>query len=368
MAINPLSNNIKIAIVHETLTVPAGAEKVLVEIHKLFPNAPIYTSLYKKDKFPELKDAIVIPSSLNRFWFFRNRHQITIPLLPYIFEQFDLSEYDLVISCSTAAAKGVLTHPQSLHICYCHTPMRWAWMPYLDPRASSSFLRRLSSHYLRLWDISSVNRVDVWVSNSHTIAERIKKFYNRKALVIYPPVEVEQHVPSNIDDGYYLSVGRLVAQKRTDIIIQAAKETGVAIKIVGSGPELGALKRLAAGHKNIQFLGYVSDKEKNELYSRCQAFIFASEEDFGIVPIEAMSFGKPVIAFGRGGASETVLDQKTGLHFANQTTESLVQALQRFGDMSFDSEKIAEHSRQFSNARFRKEMMECITNALNKRL
>lgn len=358
------AQSLKIALVHDSLTVPAGAEKVLGELHSLFPNAPIYTPLYKPEKFPELKNAKVIASGLNRWGFARNHHQMMIPLLPYHMEQFDLSDFDVVISDSSAVAKGVLTRPETLHICYCHTPMRWAWMPYLDKRASSSLIRRLSAHYLRLWDVSSVHRVNVWLANAKTTADRIRKFYGQKAEVIYPPVKIDQAEANSDHDNFYLTVGRLVEQKRVDIIIDAAIKTDSHLKIVGDGPLKESLHARARGHKNIEFLGRVTDEVRNELYAKCRAFIFASEEDSGLVPIEAMAYGKPVIAFGRGGASETVLDKKTGLHFPEQTADSLALAINAFEDMSFDANSISKHAQQFSDVRFRKEMVEFILKAV----
>ncbi|HEY1074718.1 MAG TPA: glycosyltransferase [Patescibacteria group bacterium] len=368
MAINPYAlSSLKVALVHDPLTVPAGAEKVLYEFHKIFPHAPIYTPLYRPEKFPEYRDVRVVTSSLNRFRFARNHHQLMIPLLPYFVEQLDLSEYDLILSDSSSVAKGVITRPESIHICYCQTPMRWAWMPQLDPRASSSLIRRLAAHYLRLWDSATVDRVDVWLANAKTSAARVKKFYKRDAAVIYPPVDIENVAVSTENDDYYLSVGRLVEQKRIDLIVEAAKKTGSKVKIVGGGPLLEKLKSQAKRHKNISFLGRVSDQERDELYAHCKAFIFASEEDAGIVPIEAMAYGKPVIAFGRGGASETVLDKKTGLHFAEQTADSLALAIEEFETLHFDAEYIGKHAQQFSSARFRQEITAFIQKTVESR-
>ncbi len=352
--------DLNLALVHDSLTVPAGAEKVLKEFHALAPQAPIFAPLYKPEKFPEYQQATVHTSGLNRWGFARNRHQLMIPLLAYFIEQFDLSSYDVVLSDSSSIAKGVLTRPETVHICYCHTPMRWAWMPYLDPRAASSLLRRVAAHYLRLWDVATVNRVDHWIANSHTTAARIKKFYNREATVIYPPVDIVHAKPTATHDDYYLTVGRLVYQKRIDIIIEAAKLSGMQLKIAGDGPERKTLEKIAGGAKNIEFLGFVSNHTRDTLYARCKAFIFVSEEDSGIVPIEAMAYGKPVIAFGRGGGSETVLDKKTGVHFSEQTAQSVMAAIKTFESMSFDTNVIAEHAQQFSSERFRREIADFV--------
>ncbi len=350
---------LRVALVHDSLTVPGGAEKVLLELHKLFPNAPIFTPLYRPEKFPEFKDADVRPSGLNRFGYARSHHMLFIPLLPYHMEQFDLSEFDLVISDSSAVAKGVITRPETLHICYCHTPMRWAWMPELDKRASSSWIRRWVSHYLRIWDSSSVNRVDVFYGNSKTSAARVKKYYRREADFIYPPVDVEDIKPAVSSEDFYLTVGRLVpgSNKRSEVIIDAAMAAGIKLKVVGTGPLLADLKRKAKNHKNIEFLGYVTNEKRDELYASCRAFIFASEEDAGIVPVEAMAYGKPVIAYGKGGASETVIDGKTGLHFYEPTADSLMLAIRESQDMTFDAQEIAKHAQKFSAHRFREEFM-----------
>lgn len=352
MAIKDLSE-LKVALVHENLASRGGAEKVLTEMRKLFPAAPIYTAFYKPELFPELAQATVIASGISRWGFFRNRHQLLAPIIPYLFEQFDLSDYDLVISISTGGAKGVLTRPETLHVCYCNTPMRWAWMPYLDRRASGSPIRRWAAHYLRIWDVASLPRVDAWIGNSVTIVNRIKKFYKVEAAVVYPPIAVSAKEPSTTDKGFYLTVSRLEDQKRIDVIVEAAKLAKVPLKVVGKGPLLSALQAQAAGHSNIEFLGYVSDEEKDRLYRDCKAFLFASEEDFGIVPVEAMSFGKPVIAYGKGGGSETVIDQKTGLHFTEQTPESLASTMKTFDTMTFDAAAIAKHAQQFSAEEFR---------------
>jgi glycosyltransferase involved in cell wall biosynthesis len=354
MAFNP--DELKIAIVHENLTIRGGAEKVLFALHQMFPSATIYTPLCKPELFPELAKATIITAGINRFPFFRNRQQLLTPLMPYLVEQFDLSDYDLVISISMSAAKGALTRPETLHVCYCNTPMRWAWMPYLDPRASGSMIRRWSAHYLRMWDITSVPRVDTWIANSQTIAQRIRKFYKQDAVVIYPPVDMPTREMTDSKGDYFLTVGRLEDQKRVDLLIEATKLTGAQLKIAGSGGLKKALQSQAAGHENIEFLGFVSQDEKERLYQNCKAFLFASEEDFGIVPVEAMSYGKPVIAYGKGGAAETVIDQKTGLLFAEQTPQSLAAAIKDFDNHTFDATKIAVHAQQYSQAEFAQNM------------
>lgn len=350
---------LEVALVHDSLTVPGGAEKVLLELHRLFPTAPIYTPLFRPEKLAEFRDADVRTSALNRWRWARNHHQIMIPLLPYFMEQFDLSSYDVVISDSSAVAKGAITPPETLHVCYCHTPMRWAWLPHLDKRASDSFIRRLAGHYLRVWDAATVSRVDVWLANSKTTAARIAKFYRREATVIYPPVDVEEISPSVGNDGYYLAVGRLIAgnYKRTDLIIEACIKADVPLKVVGDGPMLPALKKLARGHPKVEFLGFVDQAKRDRLYAGCRAFLFAAEEDAGIVPIEAMAHGKPVICFDRGGAAETVLHGLTGIHFPTPTADSLALAIETAKKKSFDAKAIAAHAQTFSAGRFKREFL-----------
>ncbi len=358
-----LLQDCKIALVHDKLTVRGGAENALLELHRLFPKAPIYTPLYRPESFPEFRDARVITSSLNRFRYLRRHHQLALPLLPYFTEQLDVSDYDIVVSSSTSNAHGVLTRPETFHVCYCHTPMRWGWLPSLDPRASGSLLRRLSAHYLRLWDFVASQRVDYWIANSQATAARIEKFYRRQSAVVPPPVEMAFRGQDTTVGDYYLSVGRLVAQKRVDILVQAAKEAGLKLKIAGDGPERRRLEKLARGTQGIEFLGYVDTDQRNELYRHCRAFLFASEEDAGIVPIEAMSYGKPVIAYGRGGAAETVINGQTGVHFYPQTAAGLRDGVKRFERLKFSSLAIARHAAKFSPEVFRANMAREITGA-----
>lgn len=350
-----MKNNPSVALVHDWLVGYAGGEQVLMAFHKLFPDAPIYTSLWNPEKTHEFSDATIIPSYLQKIPFLKNHHQVAIPLMPMAFESFDLKGFDIVISIGTGMAKGVITHPEQHHIYYCNTPPRYLWRLGGDSRnenRSDSWLRTWASHNLRLWDIVSAERVDTFIGNSQNVVDRIKKIYRRDAVVIYPPVNTDNYrIFENVDD-YFLTVGRLVEYKRVDLIIQACKQLNLPLKIVGEGPEEPRLRQLVGESTSIEFLGRVSDAELPELYGRAKAFIFPAEEDFGIVPVEAMSAGRPVIALGRGGARETVADGKSGLFFEEQTVQSLLSTLEKFKIEDFDPHVIKEHAEQFSLQNF----------------
>ena len=344
----------RIALVHDWLTVYAGADETLLELHKLFPDAPIYTSLWDKERCPQFKDATVITSYLQSLPGATKRHQLLIPLMPQAFESFDLKDYDIIISSTTGTAKGVITQPGQTHISYCHTPPRYLWNLANDTRSQSSWLRAYVSHKMRVWDVVSAQRVDQFVANSHTVEKRINKIYRKEALVIYPPVRTDKYAPTDEKPGdYFLCVGRHVSYKRVDLAIEACKITKQPLKIVGSGPETPALMKLAEGCPWIEFMGYVSDAQLRELFAKAKAFIFPAEEDFGIVPVEAMSTGRPVIAFGKGGATESVKDKVTGTFFAEQTPASLAETLSAFDPNDYDPKAVRAHALTFDASVFR---------------
>ena len=323
---------LKIALVHDWLTGFAGGEQVLLALHKMFPSAPIYTSLYNPTKVTQFKDARVYPSYLQRIPGILKKDKLAIPLMPAAFESFDLKEFDIIIS-SGAFSKGVITHPHQRHISYCHTPIRYIWNLGGDTRNKGkwdSWLREREAHKMRIWDVVSASRVDTFLANSTEVQARIAKIYRMPSVVIHPPVEVERFKMSEVSDDFYLTVGRLVYYKRPDLVIAACKASGKKLKVVGIGPEEAALKALAAGDPNIEFLGRVSDEERNTLYATTKGFILAAEEDFGIVPVEAMACGKPVICYAHGGQIDAVIDGQTGIHFAEQTVDSVVDAIERF--------------------------------------
>jgi len=358
--------------VHDWLTNLAGAERVLISLHEMYPEAPIYTSVYRPEEFPNLADADVRTSFLQKIPKAKEKHQAFSILRTVAFERFDLSEYDVVISSSHAEAKGVLTSPETLHICYCHTPIRYYWSGYhhyldnprfgrLNPLVKA--VMPYMTNYLRVWDRCAADRVDIFVCNSRHVARRIKKYYRRDAVVINPPVETARFKPSDSLDDYFLVVGRLIPYKRADIVVEAFNALGLKLKIAGTGTELESLKEKA--RPNIEFLGRVPDGELNDLYSRCLALIFPQEEDFGIVPLEAMAAGRPVIAYAKGGALETVVEGKTGSFFHKQDAQSVAEAVRAFKPEHYDPRAIREHALKYDVNVFKNNMQNLVNSAWN---
>ncbi len=357
------TESLNIALVHEWITNVAGAERVLLALKELFPKAPIYTAVFDPEKAKPFKKFDVRTSFLQNVPMMKSKRELLVPLTPFAFEQFDLSEYDLVISSTTVAAKGIITKPDTLHISYCHTPPRYLWEPDTDPRARKgkfSWLREATIHNMRLWDRVAADRVDKFVANSKYIAKRIKKYYGRDAAVIYPGVDTNKFTPGDITDvkDYYLFVSRLVDYKRCDIVVEAFNKLNIPLKVIGRGPEREKLMKIA--NDNIEFLGYLSDDDMKKYYREAKAFIFAAEEDFGIVPVEAMACGRPVIAFGKGGATESVVENVTGVFFPEQTAASVIEAVNNFDSSKFNPDLIRKHAEKFSVDRFKKEILDYI--------
>lgn len=353
----------KIAFVQDWLTGFAGGEQVLLALHQLYPEAPIYTSFYNPAKAPQFAGADVRTTYLQDVPGLLGRDKLAIPLMPAAFEALDLKGYDTVVSVGGGLSKGVITHPGQRHISYCHTPIRYIWRLGGDNRNErkwDSRLRDWAMHRMRLWDVVSAERVDEFIANSTTVQQRIAKIYRRDSVVVSPPVSVDQFPLSKTNDGYFLTVGRLVSYKCVDVIVEACKRTKTPLKVVGSGPEEQRYRQLAAGAPWVELLGRVSDEERNHLYANARGFIFAAEEDAGIVPVEAMACGKPVIAYGRGGVTDVVVDGTHGLFFPEQTPESLAEALGRFSDKQFDAEVIRKHAEQFSVEKFQQNMRKII--------
>lgn len=359
----------RVAFVHDWLSVYAGAEKVLEAALELFPDAPIYTLVYSQSNFENtrIKEHPVYTSFIERLPRGREKYRTYLPLMPIAIEQFDLSDYEVVISSSHAVAKGVLTRADQLHISYVHTPIRYAWdlqAQYLKEagleRGFKGALARLVLHYIRLWDVTSAGRVDVFVANSRYVAQRIKKIYRREARVIYPPVDVDRYTPSNQREDFYFTVSRFVPYKRIDLIVKAFTQLGLPLIVVGEGPDFEKVQRIAG--PNVQLLGYQPDAVVKRYMERCKAFVFAAEEDFGIAPVEAQAAGAPVIAYGRGGVVETVIHGETGVLFPVQTEESLIRAVREFesGKYQFDPERIRRNAERFSKARFQREFTELV--------
>ncbi|OGZ35580.1 MAG: glycosyl transferase [Candidatus Portnoybacteria bacterium RIFCSPLOWO2_01_FULL_43_11] len=360
----------KVALVHDYLNQYGGAERVLEALCQIFPEAPIYTLLYDKKKTGRaFENRKIHTSFLQKIPWLKTHHRSFLMLMPLAIEQFDLSEYDLVISDSASFAKGVITKPKTVHICYCHTPTRYAWddsHKYIEEFGYSSVVKRIIPffmNYIRLWDEMAAQRVDEFITNSHFVANRIKKYYHREAVVIHPPVKTNLfNISSNTDD-YFLMVGRFLPYKRFDLAIEAFNRLGWPLKIVGDGPQKIQLKKKAKD--NIEFTGLVSDEKLKNFYTHCRAFIFPQEEDFGIAPAEAMSAGRPVIAYRAGGVLEIIKEGTTGLFFDKQTPECLIETLKKFRSSDFDSQTIRQHALQFNEEVFKNKIRDFINKIPN---
>jgi glycosyltransferase involved in cell wall biosynthesis len=354
----------KIAIAHDYLTQSGGPERVAGAFHDLYPEAPIYTSVYNKHKTLECFDKADIRTSFLQKVPLISSHldKFALASYPLAFEQFDLSGYDVILSSSSSFAKGIITGPETTHICYCHTPARFAWRQH--GYLSNSKLCRLAGpvlspmlHKLRMWDVESANRVDYFIANSHNVANRIRKYYRREpAAVIHPPVDTRRFsiAPQNEVGDHFLVVSRLLSYKRIDLAIQACNALRAPLKVMGCGPELKNLRMMAG--PTIEFLGKQSDARVAYELARCKAFILPGEEDFGITPLEAMASGRPVVAFGAGGALETVVDGETGLFFSTPFHECLALSLKEVGFTQFEPEQLREHALKFDLRVFSKDI------------
>ncbi len=357
----------RVALVHDYLNQSGGAETVLRWLHHLFPAAPVYTLIYDPKLVPpDFRGWDIRPVGWSRFLPFKRKlYKYYLLLYPTMVEQIDLRGYDLVISSSYLWSKGVLTRSDTLHICYCHTPMRQAWELYFEYKQSySKFISKLvypfAFNYLRLWDKASADRVDYFIANSETVRRRISKFYRRDAVVVYPPVEIAHITPADEVGDYYLCLSRLVPYKRIDIAVRAFNRLGKRLLVAGTGPQLKRLQRMSK--PNIKFLGFVTKEKKVELLRHARAVIFPGEEDFGMVPVESQAAGRPVIAYGKGGVTETVIDGVTGLFFHEPTPEALIDAVVRFEQMKFDPELAAQNARRFSVKNFLNEMRKAVSS------
>lgn len=355
---------LRIALVHHWLVSPGGAERVLFQLHQMYPDAPIYTAAYQPEKFPEFAGADIRTTFLDKIPYLKRKHQLFPIFLGLPFKTLDLSGYDIVISSCAAEAKYVRTDASTLHICYCHTPVRYYWADYEWrlknlPFGAFNWLARivfpLVIGVLKRTDYTAAQQVDVFVANSRHIQARIKQYYDRDSCVIYPPVVIDQLItlpPGSRD--YYLIVGRQVAAKRLDVAIDAFNKLGLPLKIAGSGEEIARQKPRAKS--NIEFLGRVSEATRNKLYAGAKGLVFPPEEDFGMVPIEAMAAGTPIIAYDGGGAPEYVIDGETGVLFDSQTGDSLMHAVERFEIIAFDESVLRAKAMQFDKRVFREKM------------
>ncbi len=360
----------KLAIVHDWLTNMGGAEQVIINFKEIYPDAPIYTTLYAPNNLDKKLQNIDVKTSFLQKKKPDTNHKKYFPLMPLAFENFNLNEYDVVLSSSSSCAKGVITKTDSLHICYCHTPMRYAWELRDDYIEGMGHLKRklikILCHYMRIWDVASANRVDYFIVNSSAVQKRIKKYYKRDAIVINPPVRCNLFEISDIDGDYYFIVSRLVKYKRFDLAVKACKELGKNLVIIGDGPEREKLEKIAEGSSNIKFLGKQSDDVVKKYMQECKALLYPGEEDFGIVPVEAQSCGRPVIAFGKGGVLDSVINGKTGVFFYEQTTEALKKAINEFESLTFNKQTIREHALQFDEKIFQRKISEFISSKIKE--
>lgn len=368
----------KVAIVHDWLVNYGGAERVVEQMLKMYPDADIFTLVYDKKKmgkiFPEEK---VHPSFIQKIPKATKLYTKFLSLMPKAFESFDLTSYDLVIASSSCCAKGVITSPNTAFVAYIHSPMRYAWDLYYDYFMNAGILTRFfmkrQMPAIRQWDFLSSQRINTLVANSSYIKKRIKKFWNRDSKVIFPPVDVDRLSPNNLPaEDFYVVFSRFVSYKRVDLAIKACGQLGKKLIVIGSGSQESELKTLASKYRkaDIKFTGRINDEEVKVYLQKCRAMIFSAEEDFGIIPVECQACGRPVIAFGKGGALETVNENTTGIFFQEQNEESLKEAIVRFekleGEGTFKTTVIVEHAQKFSAERFRRELQAVIDETLKE--
>jgi glycosyltransferase involved in cell wall biosynthesis len=351
---------IKVALVHDWLTGQRGGEKVLEALAEIFPEAPIYTLVYVRgSQIDEVERKDIRTSFVQKLPFIKKGYRWYLPLFPLAVELFNLQDYDLIVSSSHCVVKGVIPHPDALHISYVHSPVRYAWNQYFSyfaPQKISFFSRLFIPpviQYLRLWDESSSHRVDHFIANSRNVARRIEKYYRRQADVIHPPVDTQFFQPGGAASGkdYFLIVSALVPYKRIDLAIEVFNREGLPLKIVGIGPDYKELKKNA--HSNVQFLGSLAPSDLLRAYQEARALLLPGEEDFGIAALEAQACGVPVIALGRGGALETVISEKTGIFFYELSVENLLGALDKFESFKFNKNTVRANAMNFSRDTFK---------------
>lgn len=360
----------KVAIIHYWLVGMRGGEKVLEALCEMYPTADIFTHVISADDIsPRLKSHRIQTSFIARLPGATRWYKRYLPLMPLALEHLDLRGYDLIISSESGPAKGIIPPAGAVHVCYCHSPMRYIWNMYHEYRVETDLLTRLAmpilSHYLRLWDQSSAARVDGFVANSHNVAQRVRRYYRRDADIVHPPIDVDafEVVHRNEVGDAFLMVGELVRYKRPDLAVEAFNASGRRLVVIGGGEMLGELRRIA--RPNVTILGPQPFDVLRHHYARSRALIFPGEEDFGIVPVEAMASGCPVIAFARGGALETVLDRVTGVHFEEQSIVSLNLAVDEFDRLTFEPGTLRAQARRFALGRFKRQMQASIDRCVN---
>ena len=362
----------KVAIVHYWLVGMRGGEKVVEALCEMYPQADIFTHVYvPKMVSDRIRQHRIIPTFINSLPRAARMYKTYLPLMPLALEQLDLRGYDLIISSESGPSKGIVPPSEALHVCYCHTPMRYIWNMYHDYRAGAGRMTRLLmpplSHYLRMWDVTSAARVDGFVANSATVAKRIRRYYGADSVVIHPPVDTSAFsiaAPSDLGD-YHLMAGELVSYKRPDLAVRAFNEMKLKLVVIGGGEMLDEIRRLAG--PTVTVMGSQPFEVLKQHYARCRALIFPGEEDFGMVPVEAMASGRPVIAYARGGATETVVDGVSGVLFPEQTVDAISSAVRRLAGMEFDPAKIATHASQFGRAQFFEKMRGHVNTLLLQR-
>ena len=359
----------KVALIHYWLVGMRGGEKVLEQLCELFPDADIFTHVLDPNTISKtILRHDIRTTFIQSLPYARRLYQRYLPLMPMALENLDLRDYDLVISSESGPAKGVIAAPNAMHICYCHSPMRYLWSLYHEYQAQcgagTRWMMRPLAHYLRLWDVVTASRVDHFVANSAHVGRQIQRYYHKPSEVVHPPVDVSAFRPSNSHDGFYLLAGQLVPYKRTDLAVETFNRLGLPLVVIGGGRELARLRRLA--RPNVRIMGPQSFAVLRDHYSRCKALIFPGEEDFGIVPVEAMASGKPVVALARGGVLETVIPGVTGVLFREPTVDCLagsVEALE-MGRYRFVGADLVRHARQFDVDVFKTKMRRVIAGAI----
>jgi glycosyltransferase involved in cell wall biosynthesis len=363
----------RVALVHDYLNQYGGAERVLEELHGLFPGAPVFTSIYWPEQMsPAIRSMDVRTSFMQRLPGVARRHQQYLPLYPFAFASFDLSDYDLVVSNCSAFCKGVRKRPGARHICYCLTPMRWVWNTeaYLAREQLGRAARLVLPPLLRwqrAWDLTNNRGVDRFVTTSRAVADRIKRYYRREATILPPPVDCGSLTPrSGPPDDYYLVVSRLIPYKRIDLAVDACTRLGRRLKIAGTSGRDEAALRARAGPR-VEFLGRVSEEERRELMAGCRAFLFPGEEDFGIAPVEAGACGRPTIAYRAGGALDTIVDGQSGVLFQDQSVDALAAAIERSERLTWDPAAIRAHALRFDASVFRRRFPALVEETLARR-
>lgn len=364
----------KVALVHDWLVSVGGGEKFLQNLYELFPS-PIYTLVQNQKNLKNtfFGDKEIFSSFIQKFPFAKTHHRWFLPFFPLAIEQFDLSKYDVILSSSHAVAKGVLTHAEQLHICYCHTPMRYAWDLYhqylTETNLHKSFvlgkMARLFLHYLRMWDVQSASRVDYYVANSKFVAKRILKIYGKKAEVIYSGIDTDYFSFCPKKEDFYLTASRMVPYKKMDVIVDAfSRMPDKKLVVIGEGPEFSKIK--AKAKKNVFLLGHQTDDQLKGYLQKAKGFVFAAIEDFGLLPVEAQSVGTPVIALGKGGVLETVVEGQTGLFFPEQTAESIMEAIQKFEKKEWDYQLARQQGERFGKETFQKNFKNFVEKSYEK--